>query len=156
MHATESLSAIDVHDHYGTYIRRGDKNDTFCSADAAEIVRRASAVGIGLTIVSPLSSLLPRCQADAVSGNNEAARVVAEIPELRQYVAIDPRREETCAPAEELLTQPQCVGIKIHPEEHGYTIHEFARPIFEFAARHSAVMLTHSSEKNSLAADFVP
>jgi predicted TIM-barrel fold metal-dependent hydrolase len=48
------------------------------------------------------------------------------------------------------------VGIKIHPEEHGYPITEFARPIFEFAALHRATMLTHTSEKNSLAADFIP
>src|SRR5205823_5921056 len=47
------------------------------------------------------------------------------------------------------------VGIKIHPEEHGYPIREHARPIFEFAAKHRAVVLTHSSEKNSLAEDFI-
>ena len=55
-----------------------------------------------------------------------------------------------------MLAQPQCAGIKIHPEEHGYPIREHAQPIFEFAAQHKAVILTHSSEQNSLAADFIP
>jgi len=156
MNVLNTVPAIDVHGHYGTYIRRGDESDSFCSRNAAEVVGRAHAVNIVLTIVSPLSALLPRFQADAVAGNVEAARVVAQTPGLMQYVVIDPRCAKTYAQAEEMLAQPQCVGIKIHPEEHGYPIREHARPIFEFAARHRAVVLTHSSEQNSLAADFVP
>lgn len=158
MNDLHTIPAIDVHGHYGAYIRAGGDSlsDSFCSGDAAEVVRRASQVNVVLTIVSPLTALLPRCRADAVAGNTEAARVVAQTPGLKQYVVIDPQRAETYAQAEEMLTQPQCVGIKIHPEEHGYLIRDHARPIFEFAARHRAIMLTHSSEQNSLAGDFIP
>lgn len=158
MNSSQPILAIDVHGHYGRYIRTGGDglSDSFCCGDAAEVVRRASAVDVALTIVSPLSALLPRFAADAVAGNVEAARVVAGTPGLKQYVVIDPRREETYAQAELMLAQPQCVGIKIHPEEHGYQIRDHARPIFEFAARHAAVVLTHSSEENSQAADFIP
>jgi predicted TIM-barrel fold metal-dependent hydrolase len=153
-----AVGAIDVHGHYGRYVRAGggDLLDRLSSADAAEVVRRARDVGIVLTFVSPLSALLPRLHGDAVAGNDEAARVVARTPGLRQYVVIDPRRPQTYAQAEELLAKPHCVGIKIHPEEHGYSIREHAAPIFEFAARHRAVILTHSSETNSRANDFVP
>jgi predicted TIM-barrel fold metal-dependent hydrolase len=150
------IQAIDVHGHYGTYVRRWDASDSFCSGDVATVVRRARAVDIVLTIVSPLSALLPRGRADAAAGNHEAAAVVAQTPGLKQYVVIDPRRVETYAQAEEMLAQPQCVGIKIHPEEHGYPIREHAAALFEFAARHRAVLLTHSSEQNSLAEDFIP
>jgi hypothetical protein len=153
-----TIPAIDVHGHYGMYVRAGggDLADSFHSGDAAEVVRRALNVNIVLTIVSPLAALLPRFQADAVAGNIEAARIVAQTPGLKQYVVIDPRRAETYTQAEEMLAQPQCVGIKIHPEEHGYPIREHAQPIFEFAARHRALVLTHSSEQNSLACDFIP
>ncbi|MSQ95989.1 MAG: hypothetical protein EXR98_15735 [Gemmataceae bacterium] len=153
-----TIPAIDVHGHYGTYVRAGGGSlgDSFHSGDAAEVVRRALNVNIVLTIVSPLSALLPRFQADAVTGNIEAARIVAQTPGLKQYVVIDPRRAESYAQAEEMLTQPQCVGIKIHPEEHGYPIRDHAQPIFEFAARQRAIVLTHSSEQNSLASDFIP
>jgi predicted TIM-barrel fold metal-dependent hydrolase len=119
-------------------------------------VRRARHAHIVLTIVSPLTALLPRFHGDTVAGNIEAARVVAATPGLKQYVVIDPRRAETYLQAEAMLAQPQCAGIKIHPEEHGYPIREHAQAIFEFAARHRAVVLTHSSEQNSLAADFSP
>lgn len=150
--------AIDVHGHYGTYIRdRGDGlADSFFSGDAAEVVRRAASVDIRITIVSPLLALLPRFEANAFDGNEEAARIVAATPGLRQYVVIDPEQPATFDQARRMLAQPQCVGIKLHPEEHGYQIRDFAKPLFEFAAEHRAIVLTHSSEQNSQAADFVP
>lgn len=152
--STTTFQAIDVHGHYGTYVR-GSSSDAFHSADAAEVVRRASEVHIGLTLVSPLSALLPRLEADAIEGNDEANSIVSNTPNLKQYVVIDPINQATYLQAETMLPQPHCVGIKIHPEEHGYPIGEFAREIFEFAAEYRAVILTHSSEQNSLAQDFV-
>lgn len=158
MNSPSTLPAIDVHGHYGRYLRAGEGalRDQLSSAHADEVVRRASDVNIVLTIVSPLKALLPRFHGDAVAGNLEAARIVAETPGLKQYVVIDPRRQETYLQADEMLSQPQCVGIKIHPEEHGYPIREHAAEIFEFAARRRAVVLTHTSEQNSLAGDFIP
>jgi hypothetical protein len=76
------IPAIDVHGHYGDYVRRGDAGDNFYSASAEEVVRRAAEVNVVLTIVSPLSALLPRFQADAVAGNREAAEIVPKTPGL--------------------------------------------------------------------------
>ena len=153
-----SIPAIDVHGHYGRYIRDGDESlrDTLSSGDAGEVVRRAREVNISLTIVSPLKALLPRPRGDAIAGNIEAARVIAETPGLKQYVVIDPRRIESFAQADSMLAQPQCVGIKIHPEEHAYPIGEHAEAIFTFAAERRAIILTHSGEQNSLPGDFIP
>ena len=158
MNSIASVSAIDVHGHYGVYIQL-DKPDLYnrmMTGDAAEVVRRAAAVKVGLTIVSPLLALLPRFKANAAVGNEEAARIVAQTPGLKQYVVIDPLRQETYAQAEAMLQQPQCVGIKLHPEEHGYPIRDHAEKLFEFAAARKAIVLTHSSEQNSLCEDFVP
>ncbi|REJ93108.1 MAG: amidohydrolase [Planctomycetota bacterium] len=154
---SESTPAIDVHGHYGEYIRveDGSLRDRLPSADAAEVARRALQANIVVTIVSPLQALLPRFGADAVSGNRQAAADVAGTPGLRQYVVIDPRVEETYRQAAEMLAQPQCVGIKIHPEEHGYPVVEFGDAIFRFAADQKAVVLTHTSEANSRAHEFV-
>lgn len=158
MDSIASFSAIDVHGHYGDYIRTEytELHNRLLSADAAEVVRRAAAVNVGLTIVSPLLALLPRFRASAAAGNEEAARIVAQTPGLKQYVVIDPRRPETYAQADEMLKQRQCVGIKLHPEEHGYLIGDHAEALFEFAAARNAIVLTHSSEQNSLCEDFVP
>jgi predicted TIM-barrel fold metal-dependent hydrolase len=156
--SSKECVAIDVHGHYGTYRRHGDGSliDRFCTGDADEVVRRARGARIGLTFVSPLTALLPRFSGDAVAGNREAAEMVPPRSELRQYAVIDPRSPETYDQAATLLEQPHCVGIKIHPEEHGYPIVEYAEAIFQFAAARRAVVLTHSSERNSRAMDFVP
>lgn len=152
------IAAIDVHGHYGIYIQEDKSSlyNQFMTGNAREVVRRARAVGVELTIVSPLLALMPRNKADAAAGNREAARIIPDTPGLKQYVVIDPRCPETYRQAEEMLAQPQCVGIKIHPEEHQYPITEHAEAIFKFAARHRAVVLTHSSEQFSLACDFIP
>jgi predicted TIM-barrel fold metal-dependent hydrolase len=154
--STESIAAIDVHGHYGRYDRGSDDIvNRFMTADAATVARRARQARIALTIVSPLSALLPRAKGDAVAGNIEAARVCAETPGLLQYVVIDPRRPETYRQAGEMLQLPTAAGIKIHPEEHEYPIASFGDPIFEFAAKRRAVVLAHSSERNSQAGDLV-
>jgi predicted TIM-barrel fold metal-dependent hydrolase len=152
----ELIQAIDVHGHFGLYqSARRSIADEFMSGDEQVVVERARRANIRLTIVSPLEALLPRGQADAVVGNRHAAQIVAATPGLLQYVVIDPRRTETFQQAEEMLQLPTCVGIKIHPEEHIYPILDHGAAIFEFAARHRAVVLSHSSEQNSLASELV-
>lgn len=154
--STESTAAIDVHAHFGRYdCGRTDLVNDLMTGDAAVVAERAQRANVRLTIVSPLESLLPRGKADAVAGNRNAARIVAATPGLLQYVVIHPRRAETYQQAEEMLQRPNCVGIKIHPEEHVYSIQDHGAAIFEFAARHRAVVLSHSSEKNSLASELV-
>ncbi|MAE67773.1 MAG: hypothetical protein CMJ18_26255 [Phycisphaeraceae bacterium] len=155
---TEHIPAIDVHGHYGPYWRHEcpELSNRFYSGDAETIVRRATAVNVEWTVVSPLLGLLPRGEADAAVGNEEAARVVAETDGLLQWVIVDPTRPKTYEQAEAMLRLPKCVGIKVHPEEHVYPIREHGRAVFEFAARHDAVVLIHSGHEHSLPADIVP
>jgi hypothetical protein len=186
---SETIQAIDAHGHFGRYdCGREEMVNELMTGDAAVVVDRARRANIRLTIVSPLEALLPRGQGDAVMGNRNAARVVAEYPDLLLYVVIDPRHPETYRQAHAMLPGPvepqidratprspgvatpglgedlsstipagltKCVGIKIHPEEHAYPINEFGAEIFRFAAEHRAVVLSHSSEQNSLASDLV-
>jgi uncharacterized protein len=91
-----------------------------------------------------------------VAANEESRRVVRETDGLLQWVVLNPLQPATFQQVREMLKQPKCVGIKIHPEEHGYPITEHGRAIFKLAAELRAVILTHSGEPNSLPADFVP
>lgn len=59
------------------------------------------------------------------------------------WVVVDPRREETYRQAEEMLPQPRVLGIKIHPDYHGYDIREYGDELFAFASRHKAFVLMH-------------
>jgi len=73
-----------------------------------------------------------------MGGNEDAAQCVDREDGLLQWVVIDPTRPDTYRQADEMLSRPKCVGIKIHPEEHCYPIREFGDRIFKYAARHRA------------------
>lgn len=154
----ETVQAIDVHAHYGRYHRHEFPAliNGFMSADASVVLQRARRANTQYTIVSPYRSLLPRGEADACAGNDEAAQVVRATPGLLQWVVVHPRQPQTYEQAEQMLQHPTCVGIKIHPEEHVYPIAEHGRALFQFAAQHQTLVLAHSGQPNSLPHDFMP
>jgi len=150
---TSNRQAIDVHGHFGKSY--SPKVGQWLSADAATVAKRARQANIKTTIVSPLAGLLPRGQADVFRANEQAARIVCETEGLKQYVILHPRQPSTYPQAAEMLSQPQCVGIKIHPEEHVYPILDYGDELFEFAAQHNAIVLAHTGDANSQPAHFV-
>jgi len=148
--------AIDVHAHYGDYVHPGGGiRNTFMTGDVNVVVQRARRANTRLTIVSSLLALLPRGGADPVAGNERVAGDVDGFEELLFWAVVDPLKPRTYDQAAELLKNPQCAGIKIHPEEHKYPIREHGRKIFEFAEKHRAIVITHSGEENSLPGDFL-
>lgn len=153
----ESIKAIDVHGHYGSFKNHPhEKICEFRSGSAEEVVHYAQRANIGCTIVSPLTALMPRGGGDTLRGNREAAETVARFGGLLQWVVIDPTKPESYAQASQMLQSEKCAGIKIHPEEHCYPIKEYGDEIFNFAAEQRAVVLAHTGEPNSLPEDFVP
>jgi predicted TIM-barrel fold metal-dependent hydrolase len=148
---------VDVHGHYGSMDRGlGELVDRFMSGEAGEVAARAERSNIDWTVISPLRGLVPRFSANPVIGNADAEKMVPATPGLLQWVIIDPREPETFEQADRMLQHPWCVGVKIHPEEHGYPITEFGEEIFRFCAERGALVLTHSGEQNSLPMDYVP
>jgi hypothetical protein len=154
---SHAIQAVDVHAHYGVFYRDGAPPlvNEFVSGDAATVVARATQVNVRTTIVSPLSGLMPRGRADAVAGNIEAAKITAETDGLLQWVIAHPLQRETFRQTHEMLLQPQCVGIKIHPEEHVYPIRDHGAALFELVAKHNAIVLAHTGDPNSWPQDFV-
>ena len=118
------IAAIDVHGHFGTYGRpdRHPLLNEWATGDGDTVVRRARLANVRLTVVSPLSALLPRGGADAVSGNDEATNVVESTEGLRQWSVLHPQQEATFQQTADRLVHAKCVGIKIHPAEHQYKI----------------------------------
>jgi predicted TIM-barrel fold metal-dependent hydrolase len=152
-----AVPAVDVHAHYGTKTNsRSALWNSAMTGGLSKVVSRARLANIALTIVSPLDGLCPRLKGDPIAANEDAFQSVRKYPELRQWVIVDPRHAETYRQAQRMLPNAWCVGIKIHPEEHGYRIGAQAGRIFEFAADRRSVILTHSGEQNSLPEEFVP
>ena len=152
------VGAVDVHGHYGYYdhSKLSALQLEFLSADPAEVLRRAGHARTQFTIVSPLSGLTPVGLLDVLKANEEASKVVDENEGLLQYVIINPLQPESYVQAVDILQRPKCVGIKIHPESHQYPIAEHGEAVFEFAAKHNAIVLAHSGDVNSSPDDFVP
>ncbi len=150
------VEAIDVHAHYGTYVREGDAlKGHLMSGGLETVLSRARQARVALTVVSPLLGLLPRLEGDPVRANRETPEAVASVQGLAYWVLVSPLAPETMAQAEELLASPLCAGIKIHPEEHGYPIVRHGEAVLEFAARHRAVVLSHSGDPHSMPEDFI-
>lgn len=81
---------------------------------------------------------------EEVEQENEYMKKVAEENDnVYFYVVIEPRNENTFAQAEAMLSHPKCVGIKIHPSNHKFTLDEFGDKIFEFASKHKSIVLIH-------------
>lgn len=151
-----TIQAIDVHAHFGKYCGAPFKiMNQWMSGSAAVVVQRARLAHTQLTMVSPLEAMVPRLGGKPVAANTRAAKVVTETEGLLQWVVVNPTQPKTYQQAETMLNLPKCIGIKIHPEEHGYPIARYGRAIFEFAAGRQVIIQSHSGEKNSLPADFV-
>jgi predicted TIM-barrel fold metal-dependent hydrolase len=157
--SVKDIMAIDMHAHYGTAVcdcaRKNELKGQFMSASSEVVLSRAQKAKIELTVVSPLSGLMPRFGADPIKGNEETAKLAADQPGFMQWVVVDPLKPQTFEQTAQMLLSPKCVGIKIHPEEHGYPINQHGQSIFEFAAKFKAIIITHSGEQNSLPEDFV-
>jgi hypothetical protein len=151
------VPAVDSHAHFGHYLHADPLLSEFMSGDAREVVRRAAAARVQWTIASPLSGLLPRGRGqDVVAANEAAFREVPSVPGLLQYVIFNPLQPKTYGQAREMLAEPWCVGIKIHPEEHAYRIADHGEELFSFFEETGAPVMTHSGCPNSLPAAFVP
>lgn len=152
----ETIAAIDVHAHFGRYCDAPlEILNQFMSGSPQVVLQCAREAHVQLTIVSPLRAIMPRLRGDPLAANAEACQVARKNKGLLQWVVVDPTKSKTYQQAETMLKHPTCVGIKIHPEAHGYPIRRYGRALFEFAARQGTIIQTHSGEKNSLPADFV-
>ena len=102
MTCVEQLQAIDVHGHYGRWVQdEARAHMGRCMSGSAEtVVARARRARIEWTVVSPLLGMMPRGQADAVAGNEEANRVVDQTDGLLQWVVINPLQPECMDPVD--------------------------------------------------------
>jgi len=152
-----ALPAIDVHGHFGRNCPAGRHIlRPFGSAEPLEVVQTMRRCNITKLIVSPMESLFPFGDADVLQGNLSAAKAVVENRELLQWVVVNPHEERSYEQAGDLLKTRTAVGIKIHPVAHIYDIKEKGEALFNFAAEHNLIVLTHSGDDQSLPQDFVP
>lgn len=99
------------------------------------------AANIGTVFASPMEGLVDL--ADTVQANEDMFRLVQDIPNLYQWVVIDPRNDKTFEQADRMMKDKKCVGMKLHPRLHEYTLAEYGEKIFSFANTRNAVVQMH-------------
>lgn len=127
---------IDIHGHLGNI-----NQAPFWVAEGARLEACLDAAGIDLLCVSSAKSLMY----DAREGNADLAAALEATRKLRGYVTVNPVFPESIKDLT-LLAQEKFIGVKIHPDYHGYDIQSgVARAFLDEVAEQTPLMLCHVS-----------
>ena len=144
---TGDLVAVDMH----TRINHGSPCDTSTrvgySATLDDLILINRAAGIEKMFACTFASCLST--ASIVEENAYMHQLIDQVDCLYQWVVIDPRIEETFHQAEWMLQHKKCVGIKLHPLYHKYSLMEYGDKIFSFASQFRTVVLIHPEKEAS-------
>lgn len=134
--------AIDIHSHYNHGARHDTAADRKLYNPTLDYLQKVyDELGIVAACCSTFAGVL---SAEDVAEENEYAfQRAREISWLYQWVVIEPRCDETFQQAYRMLKTEKCVGIKLHPPCHGYSILDYGDKIFSFAAENRAVVQIH-------------
>lgn len=135
------IIAIDSHTHINWGSQWDTKTREVYKADLDTLLKISDAAKIDKMLCSTFSSVI--VDKDIPESNSYLYDLSLKNNRIYQWVVIDPRKEENFLQAEEMLESPKCVGIKIHPDYHGYSILDHGERIFSFAAQRDAVVLMH-------------
>lgn len=144
------IIAIDTHCHINYGVKEKLPNNTLSkimvegdlySAYPNTIKRVSEASHIEKVFASPFIGLFDREQIG--QANEDMAKFAADNEFLYQWVVIDPRNDNTFAQAERMLKHEKCVGIKLHPVCHNYSLEEYGDKVFSFADQLSAIVQIH-------------
>ena len=151
-----AIPAIDFHSHFGAYNCTPGSYyaEQFEDSSLESLQQNMAYANIAISINSHMFALMPRGCGDAVRGNEMLLQEAADKKGVYFWAVVNPLQPESYAQAADLLQHPKVLGIKVHPEEHLYPITEYGEEIYQFAAKHNAVIITHSGEQNSLPEDF--
>jgi len=136
-----TIKAIDVHSHINSGSVFDSPEDEGYAANRETVLRLNKLAGIEKTICSTFSSVL-RTE-EIVKENTHMSQLAQKFPELYYWVVIDPRNDSTFAQAKDCLRQKKCVGIKLHPTYHKYSLAEYGHKLFSFASDFKAIVLIH-------------
>ena len=126
-----------VYNHLSNIMQEGD----FYSAYPHVLKQISEYAHIEKVIASPFDGVLDSERVE--QSNEDMSEIVATNEFLYQWVIIDPRNDNTFVQAEKMLKNGKCVGIKLHPVCHKYSLEEYGDKVFSFADQHSAIVQIH-------------
>ena len=127
---------IDIHGHLGNI-----NFAPFWQADSRKLEQYTRSAGVDRLCVSSARSIMY----DVCEGNRELAEALRTSERLLGYVTVNPWFPES---VEDLryLDEPKFIGVKVHPDYHGYDLRsKAAREFLEPIADKTRLMLFHVS-----------
>jgi len=141
---TFDRKAIDIHSHFNHGVPGDscDPNFDMLSISALDWMREENErLEIREVGYSTYASVL---SAENIPFENDYLHGLSEKEEtVYQWVVVHPEQEETFRQAEQMLSHPKVLGIKIHSPMHGYDILAHADRIFSFANEKRTTVLMH-------------
>lgn len=149
---------IDIHAHFGSPdgFPQSLLEKEMYKMSLEELKSNYRQQGIHAACISPMEGIFPSSEQMLLKANQWMGELAASHSWIYQWAVVNPWMPKSYKQAEEMLKQPKCVGVKIHPDAHGYPIRDCAEEIFSFCRENKAVLLSHSGEKNSSPADYLP
>lgn len=151
-------SAIDIHAHFGDpscFPQKGLEKE-FMRLDLEHLKREYDRQMITAACISPMEAIFPADERALLRANDNMAELARKNDWFYQWVVVDPLLPASYRQAEALLPERKCVGVKIHPDAHGYAIRDRGDEIFAFCREQGAVLETHSGEAMSMPEELVP
>lgn len=129
------MKFIDVHTHINRWmfpIPDYDNKSLMTLMDRNNIIYSIISSGLAL-------------EYDFITGNHVLFRTIADEERLFGYAVLNPHYlEESLQELDRYSRNPKCVGVKLHPETHGYNIAgKAARKLFERIAELGLPVLVH-------------
>lgn len=138
-----SHAPIDIHSHFnhGSVL---DIKESPIHRNNMDFLKEAYAhIGVSWAGISTFASVYHPMGEGVVESNAWLHAFSKEADWVRQWVVVEPRSPESFRQAEQMLSSPKSLGIKIHPVFHEYSIWEYGDQIFSFANERDAVVLMH-------------
>ena len=143
----KDIKAIDIHTHIDHGVRYDSPDEVKCyyTAYKEKLLELEKAANIEYLFASTFASVLTD---KVIKPENEYTyRLSQECDDIFQWVVIDPRNDDTFRQAEYMLSSEKCVGIKLHPVYHKYSLEDYSDKLFSFSSEYTSIVLIHP-EKN--------
>ncbi len=135
------IRAIDSHIHFDHF----PKEQNEMQINTLEHQRKIS-LGAGIDQMF-YSSMEAVSHVEMVESENDFLwNYSQENEHIYQWVVIDPRNDNSFQQAKRMLGNGKCVGIKLHPQLHQYTLAEYGDKLFTFASDFGAIVQIHPEE----------
>lgn len=149
----EDVGAIDVHSHFGPP-HGGTPDPVITDHSVEKLLLNMGKANIVLSVNSSWYGLIPGESGFSARGNEMCVCEAERVSGVYVWTILDPHEPETFAQAEKLLTHPKVLGIKIHPQLHGYELMEYGDLLFSFAAKQGAPILGHAGAEGCMPEEY--